>query len=175
MLPSSKSIYAFIDSQNLNLGVKNDVFDSSGNKIYAGWKLDFKKFYFYLKNKYHASKAIIFIGKVPDNEPLYQYLSKIGYTLEFKPTLIQVNGGGTPQTKGNVDAELVLHTMIELNNFDHAIIVSGDGDYFCLIEYLEKMGKLLHVFIPNKYRYSRLLNPFRKYMVFVSDLESNLK
>ena len=31
--------------------------------------------------------------------------------------------------KGNVDAELVLHTMIEYKHFDKAIIVSGDGDF----------------------------------------------
>lgn len=31
--------------------------------------------------------------------------------------------------KGNVDAELVLHTMIQYPNYDKAIIVSGDGDF----------------------------------------------
>ena len=31
-------------------------------------------------------------------------------------------------TKGNVDAELVLHTMIQWSSFDKAIIISGDGD-----------------------------------------------
>jgi hypothetical protein len=34
-------VYAFIDSQNLNLGTQS-----------AGWKLDFRKFRLYLKNKY---------------------------------------------------------------------------------------------------------------------------
>lgn len=172
---SSKKIYAFIDSQNLNLGVKKDLIDKKGVKFYTGWNLDFKKFYFYLKTKYNVSKAIIFIGRVPGNEPLYKYLSSIGYELEFKPTLKYINENGDLETKGNVDAELVLHTMIELNNFDQAIIVAGDGDYFCLIEYLGKVGKLFHVVIPNKYRYSKLLKPFHKYMVFVTDLEANLK
>lgn len=175
MPASPKTIYAFIDSQNLNLGTKKDVFNKNGEKIYTGWKLDFKKFYFYLKTKYGVTKAIIFIGKVPGNEPLYKYLATIGYILEYKPTLIYKNSKGDPETKGNVDAELVLHTMIELTNFDQAIIVAGDGDYFCLIEYLEKIGKLLHVMIPNKYRYSRLLKPFQKRIIFVTDLEANLK
>ena len=171
----AKVTYAFIDSQNLNLGVKNDVYDKKGVKIYTGWKLDFKKFYIYLKTKYKVAKAIIFIGKLPGNEPLYNSLTSYGYELEFKPTLNFIDADGNPQTKGNVDAELVLHTMIELNNFDQAIIVAGDGDYFCLIEYLEKAGKLLHVFIPNKHRYSKLLKPFLKYFVFITDLEAALK
>ena len=137
--------------------------------------MDFKKFFFYLKTKYKVTKAILFIGRVPRNESLYQYLASIGYELEFKPTMIHINEDGDAITKGNVDAELVLHTMIEINHFDQAIIVTGDGDYFCLIEYLEKVGKLLHIFIPNKFRYSKLLKPFQKYMVFVTDLEANLK
>lgn len=106
---------------------------------------------------------------------MYSYLAGIGYQLEFKPTLNFVNGNNQPQTKGNVDAELVLHTMIEYNNFDKAIIVAGDGDYFCLIEYLEKNHKLSRVFFPNKLQWSSLLRPFGRYMVFVSDLEASLK
>ena len=168
-------IYTFIDSQNLNLGVKNDLYNKKGVKFYTGLKLDFKKFYFYLRTKYNVSKAILFIGKVEGNEPLYSYLTSVGYEIEYKPTLIHINNNGDPETKGNVDAELVLRTMIELNNFDKAIIVAGDGDYFCLINYLEKVGKLFHIIIPNKYRYSKLLKPFRKYMVFVTDLKSSLK
>jgi uncharacterized LabA/DUF88 family protein len=79
------------------------------------------------------------------------------------------------ETKGNVDSELVLHTMIEFNNYDKAIVVAGDGDYFCLAEHLENNNKLKHIMIPNKFRYSRLLNTYIKYIVFVSDLKTSLK
>jgi Protein of unknown function DUF88. len=175
LLTKKEIIYAFIDSQNLNLGVKKDLYSKDGTRFYKGWKLNFKKFYFYLKTKFNVSKAIIFIGRVPGNESLYTYLTSIGYEIEFKPTLTYHNGDGITETKGNVDAELILHTMVEFTNFDKAIIVAGDGDYFCLIDYLEKSGKLLHVIIPNKYRYSKLLKPFNKYLVFVTDLKGSLK
>lgn len=168
------TVFAFIDSQNLNLGVKNDVY-KNGTKVYTGWKLDYKKFYFYLRNKYNVSKAMLFIGKVKGNESLYSYLESVGYQLEYKPTLQFTDGNNKPQTKGNVDAELVLHTMIEYNNYDKAIIVAGDGDYFCLVKHLEENGKLLQLMIPNEYQYSSLLRPFAKYMAFVSKLENSLK
>ena len=42
-----------------------------------------------------------------------------------------------PLIKGNVDAELVLYAMKELPNYEQAIIVSGDGDFFSLAEYLK--------------------------------------
>ena len=114
--------YAFIDSQNLNLGIRNQ-----------GWQLDYRKFRRYLKDKYRVTKAFLFIGYIPTNEKLYRLLKRSGYALVFKPT-IQAKGG----TKGNVDAELVLHTMHELcqGKFDKAVIVSGDGDFHCLAEYL---------------------------------------
>lgn len=167
-------IFAFIDSQNSNLSVRNDI-NRNGVLIYKGWPLDFKKFYFYLKTKYQVSKVFLFIGKVAGNESLYESLARIGYQIIFKPTLQYFGGNSSPQIKGNVDAELVLHTMIEYNNFDQAIIVSGDGDYFCLIEYLEKNEKLLHVMIPNKFSFSSLLRPFSKYLIYVTDLKLSLK
>ena len=55
--------YAFIDSQNLNLGTSKDIFH--GRKlIYKGWKLDFKKFRRYLLDKFRVNKAILFIGYI---------------------------------------------------------------------------------------------------------------
>ena len=69
---------------------------------------------------------------------------------------------------------LVLHTMIEYPSYDKAIIVSGDGDFYCLIEYLEKQGKLGRLLISNRKNYSRLLWKFRKYMAFVNYLEKKV-
>jgi hypothetical protein len=65
--------------------------------------------------------------------------------------------------------------MIEFPNYSKAIIVSGDGDYYCLIEYLENHNKLSHVMIPNKSSYSSLLKKYRRYFVFVSELKEKLE
>ena len=157
-----KIYYTFIDSQNLNLGIQN-----------SGWKLNFGRFYTYLKDKYKAKKIFLFIGYVSGNEALYTFLQKAGYIIIFKATSEYKKQGKT-HTKGNVDAELVLHTMIEYPNFDKAIIVSGDGDFHCLIEYLEKKGKLGRIIIPNRKAYSQLLSKFRKYMDYMNNLRNKL-
>ena len=168
-------IYAFIDSQNLNLSVLYNIKDKkSGKLIYKGWKLDFQRFYVYLKNKYKVVKAFLFIGYIPGNESLYTNLQKAGYIVVFKPTL-EYKRDGEKFIKGNVDAELILHSMIEYRNYDKAIIVAGDGDYHCLIEYLEKNKKLLYIIIPNAFSYSSLLKEFRKYFVYVNNLKNKLK
>ena len=152
--------YAFIDSQNLNLAIRDQE-----------WILDYKRFRKYLEQKYDISQAFLFIGYVPSNQNLYTSLQKYGYLLIFKPTLILQSG----KTKGNVDAELVLHSVIEMQNYDKAIIVSGDGDYHCLVDYLIKQDKLLHLMIPNRYKYSSLLKKFADKIVFMNNLKEKLE
>jgi len=154
-------IFVFIDSQNLNLGIRDQ-----------GWKLDFARFRIYLKDKYRAKKAFLFIGYISGNEALYAFLQKAGYKLVFKPTLLRKKKG---ETKGNVDAELVLHAMIEFPKYDEAIIVSGDGDFHCLIKYLEKKKKLARVLIPNRRKYSKLLWDFRVNLDYLGGLRNKLE
>jgi len=176
-------IYAFIDSQNLNLAIKHDIpdkdiFDTNGkltrNKgsIYKGWTLDFKKFFFLLKKKFMIERAFLFIGYKPDNQRLYTFLQEVGYILVFKPTLPAKEDG---KVKGNVDAELVLQAMIELPKYDKAIIISGDGDFHCLIKYLLSKNKLSKLMLPNKKRFSSLLRKFSDYHVYVNLFEKRLK
>lgn len=138
----SKIHYAFIDSQNLNLAIQDQ-----------GWKLDFRRFRVYLKEHYRIEKAFLFIGYVPGNGQLYSALQEYGFVLIFKPTMILPDG----RVKGNVDAELVLHAMVPLPEYHAALIVTGDGDFHCLVEYLRQQGKLLKLLVPNKNKYSKLL------------------
>lgn len=151
--------YAFIDSQNLNLGVKSQ-----------GWILDWRKFRLYLKEKYHITKAFLFIGYKPGNENLYSSLQEKDYIVILKPTLELPSG----VIKGNVDAELVLHTMIEFNNYDKAIIVSGDGNFYCLVDYLFKKNKLFRIITPNKH-YSKLFKKFSNLIVRIDWLRNSLE
>jgi len=160
---ANKKVYAFIDSQNLNLGVRT-----------MGWQIDYKKFRLYLRNKYGVDRAFMFIGLVTNNEKLYTQLQAAGFILIFKPT-VRYFENGEEAVKGNVDAELVLHAAaIEYGNYDKSIIVSGDGDFACLIQFLEDNDKLLHVFTPNS-KYSKLLRPYSKYIVELSQLKTSLK
>jgi len=118
---------AFIDGQNLNLCVRD-----------MGWQLDFKKFRVYLSEKYGVGRAYYFIGYVARHTDLYRALQSDGYVLIFKPTL-QLKDG---KVKGNCDAELVLQAMIDFKDYEKAIIVTSDGDFACLVDYLRKQGKL---------------------------------
>ena len=89
----------------------------------------------------------------------------------FKPTLKLPSG----KVKGNVDAELVLHAMIEYDNYDKALIVTGDGDLYCLVDYLIKKDKLLKLMIPNKNSFSSLFRKMMPHMVFMNNLRGMLE
>ncbi|MBP7018619.1 NYN domain-containing protein [Candidatus Saccharibacteria bacterium] len=161
-MPNTKT-YAFIDSQNLNLGVRSQ-----------GWQIDYKKLRLYLKNKYGVDQAFMFIGMIPSNQKLYTQLQAAGFILVFKPT-VRYFENGKETYKGNVDAELVLHAAaLEYQNYDKAIIITGDGDFACLMEYLKDNNKLLHVLTPSS-RYSKLLKPYSQFIVEISSLKSSLE
>jgi uncharacterized LabA/DUF88 family protein len=152
--------FAFIDGQNLNLGIKS-----------LGWKLDFSRFRKYLKEKYSITTAYYFIGYVSGNQDLYLFLQKAGYVLIFKPTIPDDDGN----IKGNIDADLVLQAMIDYHNYDKAVIVSSDGDFYSLVNYLYKNSKLEYVISPYKATCSSLLKKSAKErIVFIDNLENKL-
>ena len=113
--------YAFIDSQNVHLGIRD-----------LGWRLDWRKFRTLLRERYRVSTAYLFIGYLAENQDLYQSLQKAGYVLIFKPVLRDAHG----KPKGNVDADLVLQAMIDYSHYERAVIVTSDGDFYCLVRYL---------------------------------------
>ena len=155
--------YAFIDSQNLNLGTSKDIYKNK-RLIYKGWKLDFEKFRKYLSDKFRVNKVFLFIGYIKQNQRLYSKLKQFGYILVFKPTVRDSLG----KPKGNIDAELVLYcAKIEYGNYNKAIIVSGDGDFYCLHEFLIKNNKLLRIIIPNIKNQSSLLKKYQQYKTFI--------
>lgn len=162
-----KANYAFIDAQNLNRGTQH-----------VGFKMNWKKFREFLQEKYNVEKAFMFIGYVPDNENLYNQMKEAGYTVVLKPTVDMLMSEEELAdekhiTKGNVDADLVMYIMKELPNYQKAILVSGDGDFYSVIEYLQEKQKLGNILVPN-YKFSSLLKPFEAHITRLDQLQGEL-
>lgn len=153
--------YAFIDGQNLYLAIQG-----------LGWKLDYKRFRIYLREKYAVEKAYMFMGFLPANQELYNFLQTVGFILIFKPILEKKDHA----IKGNCDAELVLQSMIDFDTYHQAILVTGDGDFYCLVKYLDTHQKLAKVLAPALYSCSSLLKRIAgNKIAFVSDLRQKLE
>ena len=153
--------YAFIDGNNLHLSVIN-----------IGWELDYIKFRNHLADKYDVVNAYYFIGEVPGMERLYANLRRYGFELIFKPPIKDKDGN----YKGNVDAELVLQAMIDLKKYDGAVIVTSDGDFSCLVKYLNEVGKLKRLLAASRYGCSKYLRQAAGSKVdYMDDLKNKLE
>lgn len=152
--------FAFVDTQNVHLGIKS-----------LGWNLDWGRFRVYLRDKYKVTEAYLFLGYLPDNQKLYEYLQKHGFILIFKPIVLDNNGA----TKGNCDADLVLHAILKINEYDKAVIVTSDGDFYSLVKYLYEKTKLEMVLSAYVKTCSKLLKREAKEKInYMSNLERKI-
>jgi len=151
---------AFIDGTNLHKSALD-----------MGWKVDTKKFKRYLEEVYGVDKAYYCIGFIESNQGLYDRLKSEGYELVYKKTSI-VNG----EIKGNIDAELVLKCMTQYRVYREAIIVTSDGDFANLVEYLIQKNKLRSVLASKRDKCSHLLEEASgTYICYLDDLRSKLE
>ena len=140
----NKNSTAYIDASNLKFGIEQ-----------SGWKLDYKSFRSWLRDKFGVSQVILFMGLIPDNSELYNHLQSIGYDISFKPTITSKEG----RTKGNIDGELILTIARDFyeNNLKSVVLVAGDGDYHCVVEFLKEKNIPVTIVSPNKKYLSLLL------------------
>jgi len=86
--------------------------------------------------------------------------------LVFKQT-ISVEGN----VKGNCDAELVLKAVSDFytKNTDSFILVTGDGDFGCLVEFLQENKVLDRVLAPDEKKCSFLIRNKNCEITFLND------
>lgn len=148
-------INIYIDNANLYRGAKD-----------LGYKIDFKEFIHWLKQKYKPEKVYMFLGYIETYQKLYQNLTDCNYILVFKP-VSYVAG----QTKGNCDAEMVLKIVSDFyeKEYNKCILITGDGDFSCVIEFLKEKGTLEKIITPSEKRTSFLLINKNIEILFLDD------
>lgn len=170
-----KSIYAFVDAANLFYGgekslhfridyeklfqyLKNKfgvtkVFYYSGVDV-EGYKEEGKslnlvklaKYYqeeLAKKNKTEEEIALLELHQKRVN--FYIDLKKFGYELRIKPTKVFTSAEGTMTTKANCDVDLTFDMMRFMSQYNEVVVLSGDGDFASLLEYLKLKKKKIHV------------------------------
>ena len=169
---SQKPNLAFVDGQNMHFGttkcdecakrlsIELQKVNLSDCTCGAAWEIDLAKFRIYLKENYQVSEAYYFLGNLQDrNEELYKEIQKAGFILVFK----EHHNKAKSMKKGNVDTDLVfevMKNMIDNPGFGQVVIVSGDGDYKKLVNYLISKNKFRKILFPNKKFASSLYNEF---------------
>lgn len=130
---------AFIDGQNLYLGTKE-----------KGWAVNHLRFRRYLRDKYKVDEAYYYLGFVNEEvQDLYDNLQKAGFILVFREHSSALRGN----KKGNVDCDIVFGVMkkiLDNSLVGKVVLVSGDGDYKKMVDFLIKENLLKKILFPNR-------------------------
>lgn len=156
-------VYVFIDASNIIYGCNN-----------AGWKMDFEKLIQYFKNRFGANRVLYYAGLDSKNKKqllFYEVLHRFGYELRLVP--VKTFKGG--KRKGDVDARLAFEVMKYFVEYDEAIFLTGDGDYFWLLEYLLQSGKKIRLFAHHKSTAKELKQLFGSAFTDISRLKKLLE
>ncbi len=136
-----KNNLAFVDGQNLYMGT---------NTGENPWNVNLKKFRIFLRDKYNIEKAYYFLGYINESyQGLYSEIQESGFVLIFK----QHNTTMLGKKKGNVDSDIIFNIMKRLYKkepFDKIVLVSGDGDYKMLVDFLIEEKRFKKILFPNK-------------------------
>jgi len=140
---------AYIDGQNLYMG-------TAKSKPY--WNIDLARLRVYLREKYDVARAYYYLGYVQDGlgyERLYETIQAAGFILVFR----EHNSAMLGKKKGNVDSDIIFAAMKGLylkENFNKIVLVSGDGDYKMLVDFLIEQARFERILFPNR-KYSSSL------------------
>jgi len=160
--------YAYIDWQNFHLGT---------TKTEWGFKVDLIKFRIYLKDKYNIEKAYYFLWYLQDdNIPMYTRLQEAGFIVVFKKQVLESKS----KKKWNIDSDLIFHIMkkiiIEPENFNKIVLVSGDWDFKILVDFLIEQNRFKKILFPSKKYASSLYKDLtRNYFDFIINIKTKIE
>jgi uncharacterized LabA/DUF88 family protein len=127
----------FIDIQNVQ-----ETFERQGKEV----RYDALRRYIVtsVKTVEPEFKFIAFIPFKRDDERrqrLIDALSFQGYRVVAKPVRERVDGS----VKANMDIEITLEILSMAEYLDHVILITGDGDFVALVDWLSKRGRRITV------------------------------
>ena len=159
----SKNNIAYVDGQNLYMGTAKST---------PRWEIDLKRLRVYLERKYDVTRAYYHLGYVQEGdgiEKLYENIQSAGFILVFR----QHNTAMLGKKKGNVDCDIVFSVMKRMYNiekFGKVVLISVDGDYKMLVDFLIEENKFEKILFPNRKFRSSLYKPLsNKLFAYLDD------
>ncbi len=131
--PKEQRVEVLIDVQNLYHSAKN---------LYRA-RVNFKEVLkqAIAERKFIRAFAYVIRTKTGTEEPFFEALTKLGIETRVKDLQEFYNG----QKKADWDVGIVIDAIRTAPGVDVVILVSGDGDFIPLVEYLKNQGKRVEV------------------------------
>jgi uncharacterized LabA/DUF88 family protein len=124
----------FIDGANLYSAAKS-----------LGFDIDYRKLLEEFRKRGVLIRAYYYTALVEDQEyspirPLVDWLDYNGFTLVTKPAREYTDREGRKRFRGDMDLEIAVDMMELTPRCDHVVLFSGDGDFRCLVEAVQRKG-----------------------------------
>jgi uncharacterized LabA/DUF88 family protein len=136
------------------------------------WRVDLARFRTYLEQKYNVRRAYYYLGYIQEGanfENLYESIQTAGFILVFR----EHNSAMLGKKKGNVDSDIIFSAMkrlYEKDVFGKIVLVSGDGDYKSLVDFLVQEDRFEKILFPNrKFRSSLYKSLSSTYFAYLDD------
>jgi uncharacterized LabA/DUF88 family protein len=108
------------------------------------WRVDFKKLLDYFRTFGEVISANFYTSSAkPDQttrQAFFRSLGYLGYSVTTKNAKESMRDGKTVH-KVNLDTVMVRDMTLNIDQYDMAILVTGDADFICMIETFTSIGK----------------------------------
>jgi uncharacterized LabA/DUF88 family protein len=123
----------FVDIQNVYYGAKDN---------FKG-KIDFRKLTDgILRGRQLVVANAYLVKSDSDNTNFVNFMKQLGYNIVSKDLKKRSDGSA----KGNLDIEMTIDIITEKDRLDTVVLVSGDGDFVALVEYLKQQNIQVEVY-----------------------------
>ncbi|MEA3368811.1 MAG: NYN domain-containing protein [Candidatus Ratteibacteria bacterium] len=177
-----KKALVLIDDSNLYYGFK-----------FQERKLDYEKFYLWLKKEFNPIDIFFFGGIISkktffdrhpahtisgfvkaqkDRKSFLRKLKNIGYKVRTKPvTSVYDSTEGDYKRKCNFDVEITISAIDRLQEYEELVLCSGDGDFIKLAKYIKGKHKKVTI-VAHKDRLNSNLAITANRKVFFQDIRA---
>ena len=134
MISANNKVALFIDGANLY---------ATGRSL--GFDVDYRRLLNEFESRGRLVRAFYYTTIVEDQEysslrPLVDWLDYNGYTVITKVTKEFIDAMGRRKIKGDMDIELAVNAMELAEHVDEMVLFSGDGNFRCLVQALQRRG-----------------------------------
>jgi uncharacterized LabA/DUF88 family protein len=147
-------VYVFVDAANIFYSQRT-----------LKWHISYERLRDYFKSECDLRKMFVYVGSFPD-EKQKKFLDMLeinNYIVRTKPVKKIRLAKGVYEFKGNFDIELAMDMVDTINEYDTAILLSGDSDFAPIIDRIKEKGKWVIV-MSTKHHISRELLQRAKYV-----------
>ncbi len=153
----TQTVAVFVDAQNM--------YHSARNLYHA--KVNFKELLKFAVDSRNLVKANAYVVKsdVPEEQGFFEALERSGYYLKMKD--LQIFPGG--MKKGDWDVGIAIDAISMIPKTEVMVLVTGDGDFVPLLEYLKHQGVTVEVVAFRRSTSAKLIQAADRFY----DLEEN--